>query len=90
MKCAICGITIDSIEEATEQGWEPYFYDGETEHEFACATCAEKILQMDQNGEMEVKPEYRGKLTYHDQKEGQGKHLMVGIVILKDEDDPNQ
>lgn len=50
MKCSICGTTVDTIEEAMENGWEPYFFEGETEHEFACPTCAEKILQVDENG----------------------------------------
>ena len=36
MRCAICGIRIDSVNEAIEEGWCPYFYDGETEHEVAC------------------------------------------------------
>ena len=44
MKCSICGIQIDSLEEAAEEGWEPYFYDGETEYELACHGCAETFL----------------------------------------------
>ena len=36
MKCVICGIEIDSIDEAIEQGWITYFYEGEKEHEFTC------------------------------------------------------
>jgi uncharacterized protein with PIN domain len=44
MRCAICGIEIDSIDEAIEEGWIPYFYDGETEHEFICPGCSEVFL----------------------------------------------
>lgn len=40
MKCAICGITINSVDEATEKGWTPYFYEGNKEHEPACPDCA--------------------------------------------------
>ena len=36
MRCSICGFEIDSVEEAMEQGWIPYFYAGDKEYEFAC------------------------------------------------------
>ena len=88
MKCAICGITIDSMDDAMDQGWEPYFYDGEIEHEFACPTCAETFLQQGEDGEMELKEECRGKIKYHDQKKGQGQNLIVGVILSKKEDDP--
>ncbi len=84
MKCAICGITVDSTEEAIDQDWLPHFYEGEKEHEFACPNCAEVFLQVDENGEMEVKPEYRGKITYHDEEEGQRGDLLVGVIIKED------
>lgn len=44
MKCSICGIRIDSLEEAAEEGWEPYFYDLEREYELACPECADALL----------------------------------------------
>jgi uncharacterized protein with PIN domain len=44
MRCALCGIKLDSMEEAIEEGWIPYFYEGETEHEFACPGCSEVFL----------------------------------------------
>ncbi|MBT3368190.1 MAG: hypothetical protein HN416_13640 [Nitrospina sp.] len=31
MICVICGMGTDSIEEAVDQGWIPYFYDGQIE-----------------------------------------------------------
>jgi len=68
MKCAICGIEIESIDEAIEQGWIPYFYEGETEHEFACPGCSEVFLELAEDGAMEVKEEYRGKIKYLDEK----------------------
>ena len=88
MNCAICGITIDSMEDAMEEGWEPYFYEGEIEHEFACPACAETFLQQGEDGEMEVKEEYRGKLKYHDQEKEQGQNLIVGVILSKKDDGP--
>lgn len=88
MNCAICGITIDSMEDAMEEGWEPYFYEGEIEHEFACPACAETFLQQGEDGEMEVKEEYRGKLKYHDQQNEQGQNMIVGVILSKKDDDP--
>jgi len=64
MRCAICGIRIDSVDEAVEEGWTPYFYDGETEHEVACPACNQALLQEGEESEMEVKEEFRGKLKY--------------------------
>jgi hypothetical protein len=70
MRCAICGFQIDSVDEAVEQGWCPYFFDGDQEHEVACPTCTQTLLQEDEDREMEVKEEYRGKLTYFDNETG--------------------
>ena len=50
-----------------EEGWIPYFYDGQTEHEVACPTCTQALLQAGKDGEMEVKEEFRGKLKYLDE-----------------------
>jgi len=46
MKCARCRIEINPIDEAIEQGWIPYFSEGETEHEFACPGCSESLLEL--------------------------------------------
>jgi hypothetical protein len=43
MRCAICGIQIDSVEEAVEQGWTPHFFDGDKEHDPACQNCSEAV-----------------------------------------------
>jgi hypothetical protein len=45
MRCAICGIEIDSIEEGINEGWIPYFYEGETEHGPVCPSCSEDLLR---------------------------------------------
>jgi len=79
MRCAICGIVIDSIDEAVEQGWIPYFYEGEKEHEFACPGCAESLLQLGEDGEMEVREEYREKITYLDEKPKD--NWVMGIML---------
>ena len=79
MKCAICGIGIDSMDEAIEQGWIPYFFEEEKKHEFACPGCYEIFLQPGKDGEMEVKGEYRGKIKYLDEKPKV--HLVMGIML---------
>ena len=87
MKCSICGIQIDSLEEAAEEGWEPYFYDGETEYELACPGCAETFLHEGEHGEMELKEEYRGKVRYIAKRshEPPQEHFSIGIAILENE-----
>ena len=68
MRCSICGIQIDLVEDAIEQGWCPYFYDGETEHEPACPSCTETLLQTGKDGEMEVKEKFRGKIKFLEER----------------------
>jgi len=75
----ICGMAIDSIDEAREQGWIPYFYEGQKEHGPVCPYCSEKLICKGEDGEMEVKEEYRGKITYLDRK--QKEHLIMGIMV---------
>jgi hypothetical protein len=79
MKCAICGVRIDFIDEAIEQGWIPYFYEGEREHEFACPGCSEVFLQSGKDKEMEVKEVYRGKIIYQDEE--RKKDLVMGVML---------
>ena len=68
MKCAICGIEIESMEQAIEKGWTPYFFEDETGHEFACPGCSEVFLETGKDGEIEVKEEYQGKIKYLNEK----------------------
>ena len=79
MKCAICGIEIDSIDEAIQAGWTPYFYEEKKEHEFACPGCAEVFLKLGKDREMEVKEEYRGKIKYLDDKPKE--HLAMWVMF---------
>ncbi len=80
MRCSICGIQIDLVEDAIEQGWIPSFYDElDNEHQPACGDCAGLFLHPGPDGEWEIKEQYRGKLTYTDEQPPQ--HLMIGIAI---------
>ena len=87
MRCSTCGIQIDSVDEAVEQGWTPYFYDLDQEYELACPSCSESLLQIGQDGEMEVKEGYRGKLKYLGEREDEARqdHLLIGIAVLENE-----
>ena len=44
MKCSICGIAVDSVDQAINNSWVPYFYEGDQEHEFACDGCSATFL----------------------------------------------
>ena len=87
MNCAICGIQIDSVEEAIEEGWCPYFFDGDKEHDPACPSCTETLLRQGDHGEMEVKEEYRGKMRFLDERgdEAWQNHSQVVMAVLENE-----
>jgi len=87
MKCSICRIQIDSVDEAVEEGWTPYFYDGEFEHEVVCPACTQALLQEGKDGEWEVKEEFRGKLKYLDEAENEAwqDHSQVVAIVLENE-----
>jgi len=87
MRCTICGIRIDSVDEAVEEGWTPYFYDGEFEHEVACPACTHALLQEGKDGEWEVKEEFRGKLKYLDETgdDAWQDHSQVITAVLENE-----
>jgi len=44
MKCAICGMEVETIDEAIQKNWIPSFYEIETEHGPACSSCAETMI----------------------------------------------
>ena len=87
MKCAICGIQIDSVEDAIDQGWIPYVWEGDhTKEGPFCPSCSETLFQIDEVGEYVVKEEYRGKITYQEgdfAEEDPPDQVSTGI-ILKD------
>lgn len=82
MKCAICGITVDLPEKAIDEGWTPYFFDGEIEHGPVCTGCSESLLEFGVDGEAEIKEEYQGKIKYKDlQVETPKESLVIGIAL---------
>jgi len=86
MRCAICGIEIESIEEGIKEGWIPYFYEGEKEHGPACSSCAETMIDIGEDGEMELKSEYRGKVQYMDGDYGyraKEENLIIEIFMTE-------
>ena len=65
MKCAICGIRIDSVEAAIDEGWIPYVKDGDREQDGPfCASCFDSLIEIDEDGEYAVKEQYRGKIIF--------------------------
>ena len=83
MYCSICGTGIESIDDAIDAGWLPSFWDGEIEREVCCPSCSETIIQVGKDGEMEVKPEYQGKIVYLDPDSGKH-HIAIGIAFCFD------
>ena len=79
MKCVICGIEADFIEERIDLGWTPYFYEAQIEHGPACPECSEVLLEMDSFGEMGLKERYRRKINY--KETFVDKASMKGIFI---------
>ena len=85
MKCAICGIIIDSLETAIDEGWIPYAWDGDIEHDGPfCPSCSDSLIEIDEDGEYVVKEEYEGKITYQEGdfiEEEQEEHRTGGIFL---------
>mgnify|MGYP001193083556 CR=1 FL=1 len=84
MKCTVCGTSIDSVEDIIEDDWIFFFYDGEDEHGPLCPSCSDMILSPAQDGEYEVKEEYRGKIVYDDQLDNdddQLEEVVLGFIL---------
>jgi len=83
MKCVICGIEIYSIEELLDQGWIPYFYEGEIEYGPTCSECSGTLLQMAEDGGMELKERYQGEIIYQEDflYEVSDEEYLIGIAI---------
>jgi hypothetical protein len=90
MNCSICDIQIDSVDEAVDEGWTPYFYDGQTEHEVACPACTHALLQEREGGEMEVKEEYQGRLKYLDETGDEAWQDYSDVVSTVLENEPGK
>ena len=80
MICTICGTSFDPKEEALEQEWIPLFFEGEEEHGPLCPSCSDILICIAQDGAYELKEEYKGKITYNDQIEGEDDHLYDIIL----------
>jgi len=83
VECTICGMEIDDIEESIEQGWTPYFYEGELEHGPVCPGCSGILLNKAEDGEMELKQEYLGKILYLEGylEEPSEDEILISIAI---------
>ena len=83
MKCVICGIEPDFVEEPIDLGWIPYFHEERMHHGPACPECSKVLLQMDSFGEMELRGRYRGKISYKetfmDQASEKGIFIQIAI-----------
>ena len=68
MKCVICGIPLpmDSLDESSDQDWVPFFYEGDEQHGPVCTDCTCSLMETSEYGDLVVKPEFRGKLSYQD------------------------
>ncbi|MBW1783199.1 MAG: hypothetical protein JRL30_20960 [Deltaproteobacteria bacterium] len=82
MKCVICSTETNDIEESIEKGWIPYFYEGEIEYGPVCPGCAGTLLQMGEDGEMELKQEFKGKIRYNEELyEPSEEQVLIDIAI---------
>jgi len=81
MKCSICGISPDSIDEIIEQEWISYFFEGDEEHGPICPSCSEKLISIASDGEYELKDEYRGKIVYNDHLEIYEDDPLTDVVL---------
>jgi hypothetical protein len=85
MKCAICGIEIDSVEDGIDQGWIPYVWEGDhTKEGPFCPSCSETLFQIDEVGEYVVKEKYRGKITYQQANSVEQDRLgqvLMGVIL---------
>ena len=88
MKCVICGTETDSMDEAIEEGWIPYFYEEDKEHGPACPGCSETLITLGDDGEMQISPEYIGKIIYQPEPSEPKEHLSIGIIMRDDSPEP--
>ena len=87
MKCAICGLEVETIDEAIEQDWLPSFYEGEIEHGPVCSSCADQMICHGEDEEMELKAEYHGKVRYLDgdyNSQHRPEDLSIEIFMLEE------
>ncbi len=66
VRCAICGMEVESIEEAIQANWVSGFFEQDAEHGPACPSCGEHLLHMAEDGEFELRNEFHGKIIYQE------------------------
>jgi hypothetical protein len=85
MKCAICGIEIDSVEDGIDQGWVPYAWDGDQQKDGPfCPSCSETLIEIDEVGEYVVKEKYQGKIVYQEgdfDENEPDENIPAGIIL---------
>ena len=64
MKCTICGMHVESVEQAILEEWIPLFFEGEIAHGPICSSCTSELLRIGEDGEFELKERYLGKIIY--------------------------
>lgn len=92
MKCTICLTEVETREQAINEGWQPYFYEGEQEHGPACPSCSDQVLVQGTDGEIEFKEDYEGKMTYSDgdysdKDDMDDERILVGIAAPPPEEE---
>ena len=87
MICTICGTEVESIEEAIDQGWIPYFYEDQLEFGPACPECSEALLGIDENGDLELNGQCQGKISYKKNffHEAPEEIVLIGVTIENNE-----
>ena len=68
VKCAICGMEVESIEAAIQSNWIPGFFEYDEEHGPACPSCTEHLLEVADDGEFDLRDEFRGKIVYMEEE----------------------
>lgn len=83
MICVVCGTEVDSIKEAVYQGCIPYFYEKQIECGPACPNCSVTLLEIDENGDMELKRQFQGKINYKKDPfdEVAEEMVLIGIAL---------
>ena len=85
MKCAICGLEVDSVEKGIDEGWIPYAWDGDQAKEGPfCPSCSDTLFQVDEHGEFVVKEQYSGKIAYLEgdfSENGPDQHISEEIIL---------
>ena len=81
MKCTICGTSADSVEDIIDEDWIFCFYDGNDEHGPLCSSCSDLFLSSDEEGDYELKEEFRGKLMYDDQLDHEDEEPVDQVVL---------